>query len=63
MVSIIGKDESVARDATCKNCGSILRYLKHDVQEGKSYDYGGGCDIVHWINCPGCGSEISVGRW
>lgn len=32
MVEVIGQCEKVAKKATCKNCGAILRYYEKDTR-------------------------------
>ena len=60
MVQIVGKDPTVIKRVTCRKCSSILEYTLNEVQQFKSYDYGGGCDIVRYVPCPCCSHKVSV---
>lgn len=60
MITIIGKDPSVAKRITCRNCGSILEYHTKDVTEVIGKDYGGGTDIRNYIICPVCAKEVTT---
>jgi len=60
MVQIIGKDPSKVKRTTCGSCASMLEYTLSEVQSFTSYDYGGGSDINHYINCPGCSKKVYV---
>jgi len=53
---------SVVKEVVCRSCGATLEYVPNDIQEGKSYDYTGDYDIIHFIKCPPCGHEIQVKR-
>ncbi len=54
---------SVIKEVVCRHCGSTLNYVPKDIQERKTVDYDGSRDIVYFINCPPCGTEISVKRY
>lgn len=58
MATVVGYDESAKLRCTCRNCGAIVEYVPNDIQSAKVYDYGGGCDVVYYIKCPGCGKDI-----
>lgn len=60
MVKVVGRDESAVKRVTCRSCASILEYCLTEVLSFKSYDYGGGCDIVKYIKCAACGSDVTV---
>lgn len=43
---------------TCIFCGAILQYDKEDVKEREQYITQRETDIVKYINCPQCKSEV-----
>lgn len=64
MPNIVGKDQSIAKQITCRCCGAINEYLPNEVRilhEGK--DYGGGYDRQDGFNCGNCGKEVVVRAW
>jgi DNA-directed RNA polymerase subunit RPC12/RpoP len=63
MAVVIGKDESVGRDVSCRGCGSRVRYFKNDLRSYTKSDYAGGRDTYWEISCPGCGKDIPVSEW
>jgi hypothetical protein len=63
MVEIVGKDLSVVKICTCRNCGSILRYGNQDLRKYSGTDYSGGPDGREWIICPGCGEDVTIRSW
>jgi hypothetical protein len=60
MPKVIGKDNKFVKQVSCKNCASILEYTESEVEKGKSYDYGGGCDPYKYINCPYCSKKVII---
>lgn len=50
----------VVKEVVCRNCGSTLQYVPKDVCSEQHYDYGGGSDTYHYINCPPCGEKVYV---
>jgi hypothetical protein len=52
--------KSVVKEAICQNCGVTLEYTPSDVKEQVVTDYGGGSDMVKWIDCPKCGHDVRV---
>jgi RNase P subunit RPR2 len=63
MPVIVGKDQSVYKRTTCRNCASILEYLPQEVQKHTSRDYGGGTDVTEFIKCPCCGKDVTIRSW
>ena len=64
MPVVVGRDESVYKKLTCRNCGSINQYAPNEVRtlrEGR--DYSGGSDGAEGFNCAGCGKEVIVRAW
>lgn len=60
MVEVVGIDNTVARQVTCKSCGSILKYVKVDVRRDYDCDYTGGRDEYSFITCPCCKKQVRV---
>lgn len=60
MAKIVGKDDSVVKRVTCRNCASILEYVPCEVRENYSTDYTGDKDYYKYILCPCCGKQATV---
>lgn len=60
MIKIVGTDHKVAKQATCRHCGSILEYMPVDIKTRTSVDYSGSKDIVKYITCPSCSENVIV---
>jgi RNase P subunit RPR2 len=60
MINIVGKDTSLIKRVTCKNCASILEYLPIDLKEKTNSDYDGGRYTIKCITCPSCYSQIVI---
>lgn len=62
MVRIINviPHKSVVKQAICRNCGCTLEYVPKDVKTVTSRDYGGGTDILKYIECPSCKATVAV---
>ncbi len=60
MIEVIGKDASVQRQVTCRECSSILRYVNTDTNVREYRDYTGDLDRVRELKCPVCSNVISV---
>lgn len=60
MVQVVGIDESMIRECTCKNCSRRLRYTNSEVQERRTKDYTGCVDLDYVIVCPVCMNNIPV---
>lgn len=58
MAKVVGRDESVVKRATCKNCASIIEYTPNEVTSYFASDYGGGRDEYFKLNCPNCGQVM-----
>ena len=58
MIKVVGQDDSVARRVTCRNCGAILEYTPHDLQERQTRDISGSVDITLYVKCPRCGNHV-----
>ena len=57
MAKVIGYDQKVMRQFTCRECGAIVEYAPNEVK-GQYYPEGGkrtdeGTHI-HGLDCPGC---------
>lgn len=58
-VNIVGKDQTVVKRVTCRNCASLLEYTQSDTRKIKhSCDYLGDCEIDDGITCPNCGKDV-----
>ena len=58
MIEIIGKDTTILKRVTCKNCTSVLQYSNVDVKKDYSTDYTGGRDYYSYVQCPCCGNKV-----
>ncbi len=63
MVQVVGKDTSVVKRVTCRNCSSVLEYVPGEVKSRSGKDYSGGPDGKEWIDCPCCGKEVTLKSW
>lgn len=63
MVEVVGQDNSVLKQVTCRNCGAILRYKQSEVKEYHGTDYGGGPDGMEWVTCPRCSHRAVTRSW
>lgn len=63
MVQVVGKDSTVVKRITCRNCSSILEYVPSEVQTQVSEDYGGGTDVLKYINCPCCTQKVTISHY
>jgi len=64
MPKVVGKDESVIKRITCRNCGAINEYVPHDVHtlyQGR--DITGCSEGTKGFNCAGCDKEIVTESW
>lgn len=60
MVTIVGKDASIPKRKTCRNCSSILEYTPVEVIK-QSYTDVSQCRCVHeYIVCPCCGVNVTI---
>ena len=62
MVTVVSTQPhpSVVKEAVCRNCGSTLQYVPRDIKERTVSDYGGGREIVRYIDCPTCSDRVTV---
>ena len=60
MVEKVGEAKSAYRFATCKNCASILRYVKREIISYIKRDYTGDADEYKYIICPECNDKVYV---
>jgi RNase P subunit RPR2 len=58
-VEVVGFDEKAKKQATCKNCGSILQYLPKDVRKQRLRHFDE-TTVHHVIDCPECGQTVRV---
>ena len=64
MVKIVGRDESVVKKITCRNCAAMLEYTPSEVRNlWSGSDYGGGSAGADGFNCPSCGEEVRTHSW
>lgn len=63
MVEVVGQDNSVLKQITCRNCGAVLRYKQSEVKEYHGKDYSGGSDGMEWVDCPSCGDKAVIASW
>ena len=63
MAKVVGRDESVVKRVTCRNCASILEYTKNEVRSYHGTDYSGGSDGQEWVDCPNCGGRAVIRSW
>lgn len=60
----VGKDQSVFKRVTCRNCGTINEYAPGEVRNlWNGCDYSGGSDGADGFNCAHCGEEVITKRW
>lgn len=63
-IKVIGQDQSLAKQATCRHCGAVNEYLPIDVRElhrGKDID--GGSSVTKGFNCGQCQKEVVTESW
>lgn len=60
MPVVVGKDPSMIKRCTCKNCASVIEYKGYEVKQLKSTDYSGCTDIYKYIVCPTCFERVYV---
>ena len=58
MAKVVGRDESVVKRSTCKNCAAIIEYTPNEVLSYYASDYGGGRDEYFKMTCPNCGCTM-----
>jgi DNA-directed RNA polymerase subunit RPC12/RpoP len=51
---------SVVKEVVCRSCGATLEYVPKEVQTRTWMDYSGDNNIVDYIACPNCSSEVKV---
>lgn len=52
MATVVGHDEKLNKQFTCRNCTAIVEYKPNEVRETNQTDEG--CKI-RGLNCPECG--------
>lgn len=62
MVTIVGKDNSITKECTCKNCGARLQYTPSEETRDYSTDYTGSKYYYSYIVCPSCGHKVTT-KW
>jgi ribosomal protein S27E len=62
MVRVVKQEPhpSVVKEVICRNCGATLEYVPMDIKERVEVDYGGGRDLIKYIECPACSYHQSV---
>lgn len=63
MVQVVGKDASLVKRITCKNCASMLVYTLSEVKTINGRDYSGGPDGREYIKCPSCNKQVIIRSW
>ena len=60
MIVVIGKDKKLFRIISCKQCGSELQYLDHEIQIG--YRRINDKEILpfNFIECPACWERVII---
>lgn len=58
MPTIVGKDNSVVKRVTCRNCSSVLEYTPAEEQRDYTSDYTGSKDYYSYVLCPCCGKQV-----
>jgi hypothetical protein len=43
-----------------KDCGAKIGYYPNEVKSYVYEDYGGGSEVVYYIDCPNCGKKVEV---
>jgi len=54
---------TIVKQAVCHNCGATLEYVPRDVKERIERDYGGGSEVIHYIECPQCSNPVGARKW
>ena len=60
MAVVIGKDRNLIRQCTCYKCASVIEYELREVNTKYISDYLGDKDMIEYIICPGCGTDVTV---
>jgi len=60
MARVVGKSAAVIKRVTCNRCSSILEYLPIEIMVKVETDYCGGKDIIRYIRCPCCNSDVRL---
>jgi len=60
MIEVIGKDQSVYKQVTCRECASILRYTNTDTTTRKWTDISGVSETIRELRCPTCSNMVEV---
>ena len=58
MVQIVSPQKPM--EATCNKCKAGLSFVYTEIQEKITSDYSGGRDIVKYVMCPCCNSQVQV---
>lgn len=58
MVRVLGEAPEMFKQTVCKHCAAKLEYTLSEVRQQTVKDYGGGSDLVKWIDCPRCTSKV-----
>ena len=60
MATVIGKEPNLIRRTTCRECASIIEYVKSETTTRWVSDYGGGSEQIRELKCPACPNVIQV---
>lgn len=64
MATVVGRDQTILKQATCRKCGAINQYAPHEIRTlWNGTDYGGGPDGARGFTCAGCGDNVITERW
>lgn len=58
MARVIG--QSKEKQCICNHCGARIEFFQKDILRYMSSDYSGSKDVVTYIMCPQCTTEINV---
>lgn len=60
MATVVGQERAYLRRCTCRECASIIEYVKSETTTRWVCDYGGDREQIRELRCPKCGNMISV---
>lgn len=64
MIKVVGLDDSLVKQISCKNCASILEYTNKEVDSTTWMDYSvGKSSGKETITCPVCQTKVLIRSW
>ena len=60
MPRLIKIDKDVEREITHRECGAVIGYYGVEIKDMIVYDYGGGSEVMYYIECPNCGKKVEI---